>query len=180
MQWFLSSLNGDVSRLLMMISPPLLSSIKEAELSHSEPAGSEPLFSGVSVQLSCSVVSDSLWPHGPQVPGLPVHHQLLEITQTHVHWVGDAIQPSHPLSSPSPPAFNLSQHQGLFQWSQFFASGGQSTGASASASVLPMNTQDYFPLGLTGWISLQSRKISRVFSNTTVRKHQFFSAQLSL
>ena len=50
------------------------------------------------------------------IPGLPVHHQLLEITQTHVHWVGDAIQPSHPLSSPSPPAFNLSQHQGLFQW----------------------------------------------------------------
>ena len=80
-----------------------------------------------SVLFSCSVVSDSLWPQGLQwpqvlgvedcsVPGLPVHHQLPELTQTHVLWIGDAIQPSHPLSSPSPPAFNLSQHQGLFQW----------------------------------------------------------------
>ena len=57
-----------------------------------------------------------LWPHDHSTPGLPVHHQLLEFTQTHVHRVGDAIQPSHPLSSPSPPAFNLSQHQGLFKW----------------------------------------------------------------
>ena len=73
---------------------------------------------------------------GCRTPGLPVHHQLPEFTQTHVHWVGDDIQPSHPLSSPSPPTFNLSQHQGLFQ---LFASGGQSIGASASASVLPMN-----------------------------------------
>ena len=75
-------------------------------------------------------------------PGFPVHHQLLELAQTHVHQVGDATQPSHPLSSPFPPAFNLSQHQGLFQMSQFFASAGQSIGASASTSVLPMNTQD--------------------------------------
>ena len=67
-------------------------------------------------QISHSVVFDSLQPHGLQPPGLPVHHQLLEFTQTHVHWVGDAIQPSHPLSSRSPPAFNLSQHQGLFKW----------------------------------------------------------------
>ena len=68
------------------------------------------------VQFS-SVASDPLWPHGLYAtPGLPVHHQLPEFTQTHVHWVDDAIQPSHPLSSPSPPAFNLSQHQGLFQW----------------------------------------------------------------
>ena len=74
-----------------------------------------------------------------RMPGLPVHHQLLESTQTHVHWIGDAIQPSHALSSPSPPAFNLSQHQGLFPMSQFFTSGGQSTAVSASASVLPMN-----------------------------------------
>ena len=64
-------------------------------------------------QFSRSVVSNSLWPHGP---GLPVHHQLPELTQTPVHWVGDAIQPSHPLSFPSPLAFNLSQHQGLFHW----------------------------------------------------------------
>ena len=68
-----------------------------------------------SVQFSCSVVSDSLWPHGLQHTRLPVHHQPLELTQTHVHRVGDAIQPSNALSAPSPPAFNLSQHQGLFQ-----------------------------------------------------------------
>ena len=75
-------------------------------------------------------------------PSLPVHHQLLEPTQTHVHWVSDAIQPSHPLSSPSPRAFNLPQHQEFFQMSQFFTSGGQSIGISASTSVLPMNTQE--------------------------------------
>ena len=69
-----------------------------------------------SVQFSHSVVSDALRPHGLQHARLPVHHQLLELTQTHVHWVGDAIQPSHPLSSPFLSAFNLSQHQGLFQW----------------------------------------------------------------
>ena len=75
-------------------------------------------------------------------PGFPVHHQLLELIQALVHRVGDAIQQSHPLSSPSPPAFNLSLHQGIFQMSQFFVSGGQSIGVSASASVLPMNIQD--------------------------------------
>ena len=75
-------------------------------------------------------------------PGLPVHHQLLEFTQTHVRRVGDAIQPSHPLSSPSPPAFNPSQRQGLFPMSQLLASGGQSIGVSASTSVLPMIIQD--------------------------------------
>ena len=69
-----------------------------------------------SFQFSCSVVSDSLPPMNCSTPSLPIHHQLPESTQTHVHWVGDAIQPSHPLSSPSPPAFNLSQHQGLFKW----------------------------------------------------------------
>ena len=113
-------------------------------------------------------------------PGFPVHHQLPEFAQTHVHWVGDAIQPSHPLSSPSPPAFNLSQHQGLFQWVGSFASRGQSTVASASASVLSMNSQGWFPLGLISLISLQSKGLSRIFSNTTVQKHQFFGAQLSL
>ena len=112
-------------------------------------------------------------------PGFPVHHQLPEFTQTHVHWVGDAMQPSHPLSYPSPPVFNLAQHQDLFKC-QFFASSGQSIGVSASASILPMNIQDWFPLGLTGWISLQSKGLLRVFSNTTVQKHQFFGAQLSL
>ena len=109
----------------------------------------------------------------------PVHHQLLDLAQTHVHCVSGAIQPSHPLLSPSPPAFNLSQVQSL-SVSQFFASGGQSTEASASAPVLPMNIQDRFPLGWTDWISLQSKGLSRVFSNTTVQKHQLFGAQLSL
>ena len=164
--------------------------------------------------------------------GLPVHHQLLEFTQIHIHWVNDAIQPSHPPSSPSPPAPNPSQHQNLFQWvnswhevarvldgslascrprghkesdsteqlnwteltivppgvlvtwsfqmRQLFSSGGQSVGVLASTSVLPMNTQDWSPLGWTGWISLQSKGLSRVFSNTTVQKHQSFGPQLSL
>ena len=111
--------------------------------------------------------------------GLPVHHQLTEFVQTHVHWLGDAIQPSHPLSSPSPPALNLSQHLGLFKWvSSLYQV--DSIGVSASTSVLPMNTQDWFPLGWTGWISLQSKGLWRVFSNTTVQNHQFFGAQLSL
>ena len=83
-----------------------------------------------------------------------VYHQFPELTQTHVHWVGDAIQLSNPPSSPSPPAFNLSQHQGLFQWVSSLHQVAQSIGVSASASVLPMNIQDWFPLGLTGLISL--------------------------
>ena len=112
------------------------------------------------------------------MPCFPMHHQFLELTQAHVHWVGDAIPPSHPLSSPSPPAFNLSQHHGLFQGVS--SSGSQSIRVSTSTSVLPMNIQDWFPLGWTGWISLQSKGLSRVFSNPTVQKHQFFSAQLSL
>ena len=137
------------------------------------------------VQVSSSVQSLScVWLCDPMecsMPGLPVHHQLPEFTQTHVHWVSDAIQPSHPLLSPSPLAFNLSQHQaGSFQMSQLFASDGQSIGVSASTSVLPMNTQDLSPLGWTGWISLLYKGLSGVFSNTTVQKCEFFSAQLSL
>ena len=108
--------------------------------------------------------------------GLPVHHQLPEFAQTHVHWVSDAIQPSHPLLFPSPPAFNLSQHQSFLK-SQLFASGGPSIGASASPLVLPMNIQGWFPLELTGLISLQSKRLSRVFFSTTVQKHQFFDAE---
>ena len=123
--------------------------------------------------------SDSLRPHELQHTSLPVHYQPPEFTQTHVHRLGDAIQPFHPLSSPSLPAFNLSQHQVLFKWVNF-ASDGQSIGVSASTSVLPMNTQVWSPLGWTSWISLQSKGLSRVFSNTTVQKHQFFGAQLSL
>ena len=113
------------------------------------------------------------------MPGFPVYHQLPELFETRVHQASDAIQLSHPLSSPSPPVPNPSQHQ-FFPMSQLFASGGQKIGVSASISVLPMNTQDWSPLGWTGWISLQSKGLSRVFSNTTVQKHKFFSAQLSL
>ena len=112
-------------------------------------------------------------------PGLPVYHQLPEFTQTHVHQVGDAIQPSHPLSSPSPPAPNRSQLSGSFPMSQLFAWGGHSIGVSASALVLPKNTQHWSPLGWTGWISLQSKGLARVFISTIVQKHQFFGTQLS-
>ena len=126
-----------------------------------------------SVAQSCPSLFD---PMDCSTPDLPVHHQLLEFNQTYVHWVSDAIQPSHPLSSPSPPAFNLSQHLGLF----ICSSDGQSIGVSASASILPINIQDWFPLGWTGWNSLQSKGLSRVFSSTTVQNHQFFCAQPSL
>ena len=112
-------------------------------------------------------------------PDFPVHHQLLEFTQTHVHWVSDAIQPSHPVT-PFSSCLQSFPASGSFQMSLFFPSGGQSIGVSASSLVLPMNIQDWFPLGWTGWISLLSKGLSRVFSNTTVQKHQFFSAQLSL
>ena len=84
------------------------------------------------------------------------------------------------LSFPSPLAFNLSRHQGLFQWVSSSHQVAKVLGVSASASVLPMNIQDWLPLGWTGWISLQSKGLSRVFSNTTVQEHQVFGAQLSL
>ena len=103
---------------------------------------SSPLKSQMT-SVRCSVVSNSLQPHGLWHTRLPhPFHHLPELAQTHVHRVGDAIQPSHPLSSPSPPAFNLSQSSGSFQMSQFSTSGGQSIGALASASVLPINIQD--------------------------------------
>ena len=108
--------------------------------------------------------------------GLPVHHQLLEFTQTQVHWVSDAIQPSHPLFSPSSPAFNLSQHQGLFQWVS--SSHQVAKYWSFSINISSSNEHIGSPLGWTGWISLQSEGLSRVFFNTTVQKHPFFGAQL--
>ena len=118
-------------------------------------------------------------PMNRSTPGLPVHHQLPEFTQTHVHRVDDAIQPSHPLSSPSPPALNLSQHQVLFKWVS--SSHQVAKGLEFQLQhVFPMNIQHWFPLGGTGWISLQSKGLSRVFSNTTIQKHQFFGAQISL
>ena len=117
-------------------------------------------------------ICDSLGPHGQQHTGFPVLHHLPELAQTQVHWVGDVSQPSPSLSSPFPPVFNLSQHQGLLQLSQPFRSGSQSIGTSVSASVFPMNIQGWFPLAWTGWISLHYKELSRVFSNTTVQKHQ--------
>ena len=132
-----------------------------------------------SVAQSCPTLCD---PMDCSTPGFPVHHHLPKLTQIHVHRVSDAIQPLHPLSSPSPPAFNLSilAASGSFLMNQFFTSDGQSIGVSASASVLPMNLQGWFPLEWTGWISLQSKTLSRVFSNNTVWKHQFFGVPLSL
>ena len=132
-----------------------------------------------SVQFSRSVTSDFLQPHGLQNATPPCLSPTPGAYSTHVHWVTDAIQPSHLLSSPSPPAFNLSQHQGLFQWVNSLH---QITKVgSFSFSLSPSNNiQDWFLLGWTGWISLQSKGFSRVFSNTTVQKHQFFGSQLSL
>ena len=130
------------------------------------------------VQFSHSAMSDSLQPHDHSMPGLPVHYQLSEFIQTHDHRVGDDIQPSHPLLSPSPPAPNPSQHQGLFnesalcmRWPKYW---------SFSFSISPSNEHP----GLTsfrmdGWISLEFRGLSKVFSNTTVQKHQFLGTQLS-
>ena len=134
-----------------------------------------------SIQFSHSVVSHSLRPHGLQHARVscPLPTTGAYSNSCPTHWVGDAIQPSHPLSSPSPSAFNLSQHQGLFQWASYLDQVAKSIEVSASASVLPMNIQDWLPLGWTGWISLQSKGLSRVFSNTTVEKHEFVSAQPS-
>ena len=107
------------------------------------------------------------------MPDLPVHHQLPEFTQTHAHWVHDAIQPSHPLSSPSLPSIFPS-----IRVFSTFISGGPSIGVSASTSVLPMTFQDLFPLGWTGWICLQSKALSS--SKTSIlQRSAFFIAQLS-
>ena len=125
---------------------------------------------------SCPTPCD---PMDCSTPGLPAHHKLLEFTNSCPlsQWchpnISSLVIPfsSHLQSFPA---------SGSFQMSQLFTSGGQSIRVSASASVLPVNTQDWFPLGWTGWISLQSKGLSRVFSDTTVQKHQFFGAQLSL
>ena len=133
-----------------------------------------------SVQFSRSVVSDSLWPHEPQHarPSCPsptpgAHPNLCPLSQ----WC-------HPtISSSVVPFFSCTQSfpaSGSFQMSQLLVSSGQSIGVSASTSDLPMNTQDWPPLGWTGWISLHSKGLSRVFSSITVQKHQFLGAQLSL
>ena len=129
-----------------------------------------------SVAQSCLTLCD---PMDCSTPDCPVFHYF-EFAQTHAHWVDDTIQPSHPLSSPSPPAFNLSQHQGLFQRVSSLHQLTKVLEFQLSASVLPMNIQGWLPLELIGLISLQSNILSRVFSNTTIQKHQFFSTQPSL
>ena len=125
---------------------------------------------------SCPTLCD---PIGCSTPGFPVHHQLQELAQT-----CPLSQWCHPtISSSVVPFFSCLQSlpaSGSFPMIQLFAWGGQSIGISASASVLPMNTQDWSPLGWTCWISLHSKGLERVFSNTTVQKHQFFGAQISL
>ena len=136
-------------------------------------------FGVISVQFSCSVVSDSLWPHGLQharppcpspIPG--VHSNSCPLSWWCHPTISSSVVPlsSHLQSFPA---------SGSFQMSQLFTSGSQNIGVSVSASVLPINIQDWFPLAWTGWFSLKSRVFSRVFSNTTVQKHQF-GAQISL
>ena len=133
-----------------------------------------------SVPFSHLVVSDSLQPHELQHTRLSCPSPTPRASSNSRPSSWWCIQPSYPLLSPSLPACNLSQHQSLFQWVSSSHQVAKVLGVLASASVLPMNIQDWFLLGLTGLISLQSRGLSRVFSNTTVQKHQFFSTQLSL
>ena len=133
-----------------------------------------------SVQFSHIVMSDSLWPHGKQHARLPCLSPIPRAYSNScpLSWWCHSTISFHvvPFSS----CLQTFPTSWSFRMGQFFASGGQSIGVSASISVLPMNIQDWFPLRLTGWISLQSKGLSRVFSKTTVQKHQFFSAQLSL
>ena len=132
------------------------------------------------VQFSHSVVSDSLRPHGLQHARLPCPSPTPRVYSNSCSlslWYHPTISSSVIPFSSSLPSFPAS---GSFQMGQFFPSGDQSIGVSASISVFPMNIQDWYPLGWTGWISLQSKGLSRVFSNTTVQKHQFFGTQLSL
>ena len=134
------------------------------------------------VQFSRSVMSYSLRLMDCNTPSFPVHYQLLKLAQIHVHWVGDAIQPSHPccplLLSIFPSIRVFSNESAVpIRWLKYWST---PYSASASASVLRMSIQDWFPCGLTSLISLQSKGLSGVFSNTTVQKHQFFGIQLSL
>ena len=138
----------------------------------SDYSGSKESNVAVVIQL-CPTLCD---PKDCSVPDFLVPYYLPEFAQVHVHWTGDAIQPSHPsaaLFSSCPQSFPAS---GSFPMSLLFASGGQSTGASASASVLLMSIQGWFPLRLTGLISLLFKDLSRVFSGTTIQKYQFFRA----
>ena len=131
-------------------------------------------------QFSCSVVSDSLWPHGLQHARPPCPSPTLGLypnSWSLSRWCHPTISCSVVPFSCCPQPFPA---LGSFQMSQLFPSGGRSIRVSASTSIVPINTEDWAPLGWTGWISLQSKGLSRVFSNTTVQKHQFFGTQLSL
>ena len=133
-----------------------------------------------SVQFSCSVMSDYMGPHELQHARPPYPSPTAIVYPNPCllsRWCHPTISSSIVPFSSCPQSLPAS---GFFQMSQLFASGSQSIGVSAPTSVLPMNTQDWSPLGWTGWISLQSKGLSRVFSNTTIQKHQFFGAQLSL
>ena len=159
------------SHALSFLSWALIFQAPNAEILHIELS---------SVQFSRSFMSDSLWPHGLQHARLPCPSPTSRAYSNSCpssHWC-------HPTISSSVVSFSSHLQffpaSGSFPMSQFFTSGGQSIGVSASVSVLPMNIQDWFPLGLTGWISLQSKGLSRVFSNNIAQMHQFFSAQLSL
>ena len=128
-----------------------------------------------SVAQSCPTLCDTVYSN---TPGFPVLHHLLEFAETHVHWVGDAIQLFHSSVTPFSSCPQSIPASGSFPVSRLFASGGQNI--VASASVLPMNIQGWFHLGLIGLIFLLSSGISRVFASTTIWKHQFFSVQSSL
>ena len=157
--------NGD-----MLPSLQQLTSLTESQDSHIQ-------FS--SVQFSHSVVSNSLWPHGPQHTTPPCPSPTPEVHPNPCPsswWCHPTFSSCVVPFSSCPQSFPAS---GSFQMSQLFASGGQIIGVSALASVLPINTRDWSPLERNGWISLQSKRLSRVFSNTTVQKHQFFGALLS-
>ena len=127
-----------------------------------------------SVTQSCLTLCD---PMDSSTPGFPVHHQLLsKLKLLKLNSIKSVMPSTHLVLCH---LLLILPSSGSFPMSQFFISGGQSIGASASASVLPMNIQDWLPLGLTGWISLLSKGLSRILSNFTVQKHQFFSAQPS-
>ena len=137
--------------------------------------------------MKCEYVSIQLlsrdWLCNPldcSTPVFPVFQHLLELAQTHIRQVGDAIQPSHPLLSPSPLTFNISQQEGLFQWVSSSHQVAKVLELQLQHQFFPMNIQDWFPLRLTDWISLQSKGLSRVFSCTTIQRHQFFGTQPSL
>ena len=172
----------------MLVAPFLKDSVlfrycrTELRGKNREPSWLYPDLCASSVQFSRSVVSDSLRPHGRQHARLPCPAPTPRAYSNSCPlswWCHPAVSSSVILFFSCLQSFPAS---GSFPVSQFFASGGQSIGVSASASVLPMNNQYWFPLGWTGWISLQSKGLSgvfSVFSNTPVQKHQFFGAQLS-